>query len=83
VGDVDLKMISAAKNSKKFKKIRFWKEKSVEDMVPLGPMTQATLKSSKIHTCTYKCKCGCICHYVESLVIAFYLHHSDLFIVQD
>jgi hypothetical protein len=36
-------MISAAKNSNEFQKTRFWKEKSVEDMVTLGPMTQATL----------------------------------------
>jgi hypothetical protein len=28
-------MISAAKNSNKFQKTRFWKEKSVEDMVTL------------------------------------------------
>ncbi len=36
-------MISAAENSNKFQKTRFWKEKSVEDMVKLGPMAQATL----------------------------------------
>jgi len=30
-------MISAAENSNKFPKTRFWKEKSVEDMVTLGP----------------------------------------------
>jgi hypothetical protein len=33
VGDTDLKIISAAENSNKFQKTRFWKEKSVEDMV--------------------------------------------------
>jgi hypothetical protein len=27
-GDVDFKVISAAENSNKFQKIRFWKEKS-------------------------------------------------------
>jgi hypothetical protein len=32
VGDIDFKAISAAKNSNKFQKTRFWKEKSVEDM---------------------------------------------------
>jgi len=31
-------MLSAAENSNKFQKIRFWKEKSVEDMVTLAPM---------------------------------------------
>jgi hypothetical protein len=36
-------VISGAENSNKFPKTRFWKEKSVEDMVTLGPMTQATL----------------------------------------
>ncbi len=36
-------MISAIENSNKFQKTRFWKEKSVEDVVTLGPMAQATL----------------------------------------
>ncbi len=36
-------MISAAENSNKFQKTKFWKEKSVEDVVTLGPTTQATL----------------------------------------
>jgi hypothetical protein len=43
VGDVDFKVISAAENSNKFQKTRFWKEKSVEDMVALGPRTHASL----------------------------------------
>jgi len=43
VGGIDFEVISAAENSKKFPKTRFWKEKSVEDMVTLGPMAQATL----------------------------------------
>jgi hypothetical protein len=42
VGDIDFKVISAA-NSNKFQKTRFWKAKSVEDMVKLGPRAQATL----------------------------------------
>jgi hypothetical protein len=33
VGDIDLKVISAAENSNQFQKTRFRKEKSVEDMV--------------------------------------------------
>jgi hypothetical protein len=55
VGDIDLKVISAAENSKKFQKtpknskkiqkIKFWKEKSVKDMVTRGPTAQATLVS--------------------------------------
>jgi hypothetical protein len=35
VGDIDLKVISTNGNSNKFQKIRFWKGKSVEDMVTL------------------------------------------------
>jgi hypothetical protein len=38
-------VISAAENSSKFSKTRFWKEKSVEDMVRLGPTAQARLVS--------------------------------------
>ncbi len=41
-------MISAAaKNSNKFQKIRFWKEKSVEDVVTLGPTAKAVLVQMK------------------------------------
>jgi hypothetical protein len=36
-------MISAAENSNKFQKTRFWKKKSVEDVVSLGATAQATL----------------------------------------
>jgi hypothetical protein len=36
-------MIFAARNSNKSQYTRFWKEKSVEDMVTLGPMAHATL----------------------------------------
>jgi hypothetical protein len=43
VGDIDFEVISAAENSNKFQKTRFWKEKSVEDLVTLGPMAHATL----------------------------------------
>jgi hypothetical protein len=38
VGDIDFKVISATENSNKSqKKTRFQKEKSVEDVVTLGP----------------------------------------------
>jgi hypothetical protein len=43
VGDIGFEVISAAENSNKFQKTRFWKGKSVEDVVTLGPMAQATL----------------------------------------
>jgi hypothetical protein len=35
VADIDLKVFSAAENSNKFQKTRFWKEISVEDVVTL------------------------------------------------
>jgi hypothetical protein len=35
MGDIDLKIISTIENSNKFYKIRFWKEKSVENVVTL------------------------------------------------
>jgi hypothetical protein len=43
VGDIYFYMTSTVENSNKFLKTRFWKEKSVENMVTLGPMAQATL----------------------------------------
>jgi len=43
VADIDLKMLSATENSNKFQKTRLWKEKSVVNMVTLGPTTQARL----------------------------------------
>jgi hypothetical protein len=36
-------VISATKNSNKFQKTKFWKEKSVENVVALGPTAHATL----------------------------------------
>ncbi len=33
MGDIDFKVICAPENSNKFQKTRFWKEKSVEDVV--------------------------------------------------
>jgi hypothetical protein len=47
VRDIDFKVISAAENSNKFQKTRFWKEKSVENVVTLGPTAQATLVNMK------------------------------------
>jgi hypothetical protein len=47
VGNIDFEVISATKNSNKFFKTRFWKEKSIEDMVTLGPKAQATLVTMK------------------------------------
>jgi hypothetical protein len=43
VRDIGFKVISAVENSNKFPKTRFWKEKSLEDVVTLGPTAQATL----------------------------------------
>jgi len=39
----DFKAIYVTENSNKFQKTRFWKEKTLEDVVTLGPMAQATL----------------------------------------
>ncbi len=36
-------MVYAAENSNKFQKTRFWKEKSVEDVVTLGPTAHAAV----------------------------------------
>ncbi len=49
MGDIDLKVISAFENSNKFQNIKFWKEKSVEnvDEFTLRPMAQATLAYTK------------------------------------
>ncbi len=35
MGDIDFKVTFAAENSNKFQKTRFWKEKSVENLVTL------------------------------------------------
>jgi hypothetical protein len=43
VQEIDFKVIFATKNSIKFQKTRFWKEKSVKDAVTLGPTAKATL----------------------------------------
>ncbi len=53
--DIDFKVISAAENSNKFQKTRFWKEKSVGDVVTLGPRAQATLISVMQHHSTMPC----------------------------
>ncbi len=45
---MDFKVISTPENSNKFQKTRFSKEKSVEDLVTLGPMAQATLVWCKV-----------------------------------
>jgi hypothetical protein len=37
VGDIDFEVISIMENSNKFQKTRSWKEKSVENVVTLGP----------------------------------------------
>ncbi len=41
-------MISTTENSNKFQKTKFWKEKSVEDVVTLGPMAHATLSIDEL-----------------------------------
>jgi hypothetical protein len=42
-------VVFAAENSNKLQKTRFWKEKSVEDVVTLGPTAQATLVDYEVN----------------------------------
>jgi hypothetical protein len=63
VGDIDFKVISAAENSNKFQKTRFWKEKSVEKVVTLEglPFTSSMISfhiwlfKKSIHTFAKQC----------------------------
>ncbi len=48
MGDNELKVISIVENSNKFQKAKFWKEKSVDNVVTRGPITHATLIVIKI-----------------------------------
>ncbi len=59
VGDIDFKGISAAENSNKFQKTRFWKEESIENVITLGPTAQATLVPMMGQIC---CKAICNIH---------------------
>ncbi len=43
VGDIDFEVFLPLKIQINSQKTRFWKEKSVEDVVTLGPTAQATL----------------------------------------
>jgi hypothetical protein len=48
------------------KKPGFWKEKSVEDMLTLGPTAQDTLVNTKFECCKYWEHCG---HQVQGLIL--------------
>jgi hypothetical protein len=61
VGDIHFKVISATENSNKFQKTRFWKEKSVENVVTLEglPFNSSMISFSylavqKMDTCIAK-----------------------------
>jgi hypothetical protein len=43
-------MIFVAENSNKFQKTRFWKEKSVQDVITLGPTANARLVANEATT---------------------------------
>ncbi len=45
MGNIHFKVIYAAENSNKFQKTRFLREKSLGDVVTVGPMAHATLIS--------------------------------------
>ncbi len=49
LGNIDFKAIFAPENSNKFQKSKFWKEKSIEDVVKFGPMAHATLVWYELH----------------------------------
>jgi len=51
VGDIDFQIISAAENSNKFQKTRFWKEKSVENEVTFEGLPFNTSMISFIFGC--------------------------------
>jgi hypothetical protein len=55
VGYIDFKVICVTKNSNTFQKTMFWKEKSVEDMVTIGPTAQAALYLLKKVVCLVVC----------------------------
>jgi hypothetical protein len=46
VGDIDFKVNSTTENSNKFQKTRFWKEKSVDDVVT--PWANCTGHTSEV-----------------------------------
>jgi hypothetical protein len=57
VGDIYFEVISATEISNKFQKTRFWDEKSVEDVVTLGPSAEATPVGNYIKIiATYLCR---------------------------
>jgi hypothetical protein len=82
MGDIDFEVISAAENSNKFQKARFWKEKSVEEVVTLGPSTknlantcqQKSLDSSCAKYLSEKC-------YNQYLDEMFFIVNQDHFIL--
>jgi len=47
-------MVFVAENSNKFQKTRFWKEKSVEDVITLGPTANALLAANEATTLSSK-----------------------------
>ncbi len=52
MGDIDFKVKSAAENSNKFQKTRFWKEKSVENVVTLQGLPFNSSMISFIFCCS-------------------------------
>ncbi len=48
MGDINFEVISAAENSKKFQITRFWKEKSVEDVISIGICNHCNINNAPI-----------------------------------
>jgi hypothetical protein len=73
-------VISAAENSNKFQRTRFWKGKSVEDVVTLGPMAQATLVQMKLTFWVWLFKRIPICKIKRSSSLFLYQPKSELMV---
>jgi hypothetical protein len=59
-------MIFVAENSTKFQKTKFWKEKSVEDLLTLRPSANATLVANEATTLSSKVFFPLKCHKISA-----------------
>jgi len=59
-------MIFVAENSNKFQKTKFWKEKSVENVITLGPPANATLVANEATTLSSKDVFFVKCHKISA-----------------
>jgi hypothetical protein len=79
VGIIDLKLISTTKNSNKFQKTRFWKDKSVENVVTLkGFPFNSSMISFHIRLQKFDTYIAKQCSHVESPYFVIGLHVSHI-----